>query len=264
MVHTSDDEVVLYDVAPRRGFFSSLNCLALAVAVVALSGKRAILHKSLFQQYGDLNTFFLTKSFSTVASPIESIRSKLFIEHAWVTYHQRLFEPKIFANVRLFLEQFQYSEELTSFVIRTKLQFQNVPKYAIHYRGTDTLTQQYAGHSTNLKQQPFLDFVDSLVSRREIKFVASDCFEFFNLTNGRDDIVSFTDNIRSSTGSAIHTDVDNPSLLKRLAFEVVRDAYTLQKSEYLLCGNSNIALWCKLYNPSINVLNVNNFCRLVR
>ena len=156
----------------------------------------------------------------------------------------------------LFFEYFDIAEDILTEVELTKKTF---GKYTLglHYRGTDKKTE-----AAFISSDDYLKHVFAFLKVHNDKvttiFIASDEESFIQKIKESfqtDYQLIFTNSKRSSTQSPLH--FGNTYI--NLAKEAMIDSLLLSKCDIVVKTSSCLSDWVKIWNPSIEVYNVNKF-----
>ena len=155
----------------------------------------------------------------------------------------------------LFFDYFDIDAGILDAVSSLQLQFSG-KTLGIHYRGTDKLGTEATMIS---KADVIKNIAAFLAEHNEYKtiFVASDETEFIRLMEssfGTYKLI-FTNSTRSLTGRAVHGPYKDISG----AQEAMVDSLTLSKCDFVIKTSSCLSDWVKIWNPTINVYNLNKF-----
>lgn len=135
---------------------------------------------------------------------------------------------------------------------------------ALHYRGCDYLDNVPPFHTPNLDRNEFLRRIRSLIDSESGLFLASDDRHFSELLSGQGfQHFVFDDVMRGRPGVGIHhqrywqkVGLEHPDKRRLLGLQVMRDCFHLSKADLYIGSNSNLMMFAKLLNPSLEVINV--------
>jgi len=156
----------------------------------------------------------------------------------------------------LFFEYFDINDDILSEVQVFNKDFGNFT-LGIHYRGTD----KFNAHADFVSKDDFINQVQAYLSKNkqvDTIFIASDEEIFINKM--KDAFMAnynliFTSATRSSTNMPIHKNSND----KFLAKQAMIDSLLLSKCNFVIKTSSCLSDWVKIWNPSIEVYNVNTF-----